>query len=244
MNYISLGYFCSVAMELERMGLRNESSPFDWVISDFEGVITVIENHFKDFLNYDDLSQNKNSREVYKNTKYNIRFYHDFDKYISLNEQLPMVQEKYTRRIERFYRVIESPTLFIRYISDRECDEEKSKELIWIENNYDKIISLIKSFNKDNDILFIANEGVTSDKFLIYNVPKDKDDVVARSPIHKNPTLFKQFSNVDFPNRQMNINRYAQKEKKKNSIYNRMVKKIKAALKAKIRKEYVHTNQY
>lgn len=51
MHYISLGYFCSIAMELERLGLRSESSPFDWLISDFEGVIHAIENHFEDFLN-------------------------------------------------------------------------------------------------------------------------------------------------------------------------------------------------
>ena len=36
-HFISLGYFCSVAMELERFGLRSESGPFDWVISDMRG---------------------------------------------------------------------------------------------------------------------------------------------------------------------------------------------------------------
>ena len=38
-NYISLGYFCEVAKDLERLGLRNQSSPFDWVISYFPKVI-------------------------------------------------------------------------------------------------------------------------------------------------------------------------------------------------------------
>ena len=46
MNYISLGYFCSVASELERYGLRGESYPFDWVISDFGGVVEAIQNNF------------------------------------------------------------------------------------------------------------------------------------------------------------------------------------------------------
>jgi len=42
MHYISLGYFCSIAMDLEKLGLRTESSPFDWLISDFEGVIRAL----------------------------------------------------------------------------------------------------------------------------------------------------------------------------------------------------------
>lgn len=120
MNYISLGYFCSVASELEKLGLRTESSPFDWVISDFEGDINNIKNHFADYLDYIFLSQDKQNREIYKNIKYNICFFHDFNKYTSLKKQLPHVAEKYNRRIERFYKSITSPTLFIRYISDEE----------------------------------------------------------------------------------------------------------------------------
>jgi len=77
MQYISLGYFCSIAMELEKMGLRSESSPFDWLISDFDGVISAIETRFEDFLNPAFLAQNKNNRSHYKNTKYNIEFFHD-----------------------------------------------------------------------------------------------------------------------------------------------------------------------
>ncbi len=42
-NYISLGYFCEVAKDLERLGLRNQSSPFDWVISYFPKVIYAID---------------------------------------------------------------------------------------------------------------------------------------------------------------------------------------------------------
>ena len=73
MNYISLGYFCSVASELEKLGLRTESSPFDWVISDFEGVLLAIQNNFSDYLNYSFLAQNKQNHSVYKNIKYNGR---------------------------------------------------------------------------------------------------------------------------------------------------------------------------
>lgn len=86
MNYISLGYFCSVASELEKFGLRTESSPFDWVISDFEGVIENIKNHFSGYLDYELLAQNASNCTIYKNTKYNISFFHDFNNYEPLKE--------------------------------------------------------------------------------------------------------------------------------------------------------------
>ncbi len=244
MKYISLGYFCSVAMELEKLGLRTESSPFDWVISDFEGVMSAIENQFVDFFKYEYMSQNMNSRECYKNTKYNIKFFHDFDKYKPLKEQLPGVQEKYKRRINRFYQSIKEPTLFIRYISDEEKENGISKELLYIERNYDKILSVLKSYNEKNDILFIANEGVLSSKLTIYNVQRDENDVVARKPICKNSILFEKFSAIQMPGKQENITRYENKQKKKRSVCNRTQRKLKALYKKTFYKEYVHESQY
>lgn len=240
MNYISLGYFCSVASELERFGLRIMLSPFDWVISDFEGVISAIEHNFRDYLTYEYLFQGRKSHQIYRNTKYKINFVHDFNKYISLEKQLPEVQSKYNRRINRFYEAIKNKTLFIRYISDEEKIEGKSKELIWIENNYDHIIRILKSFNNDNDILFIANYGVTSEKIKIYNVEKDENDVVARYPFSKNTDLFEKFISINFPDKEQNIKRY----KKKRSIVNRILRKIKGLLKKLFLKEYIHEKQY
>ena len=74
-NCISLGYFCSVALELERIGLRSASYPFDWTISDFEGVIDAIENNFIHFLDYEYLYQNKEIHSHYRNKKYRISFF-------------------------------------------------------------------------------------------------------------------------------------------------------------------------
>lgn len=243
MNYISLGYFCSVAIELERFGIREESSPFDWLISGFKGVISAIEKNFEDFLTYDYLSQDKKYPNIYRNTKYDFDFYHDFNPYSELRQQLPDVQAKYSRRIQRFYESIRRPTLFIRYISDESKIEGKPKELIWIEDNYDYIITLLKSFNSDNDILFIANEGVTSDKIKIYNVKKDKNDTVARQPFSKNTFLFEKFNSIDFPNKERNIKRY----KKKYGTIGKMRKRLNALIimvKKRFIKEYTHEKQH
>ena len=77
---------------------------------------------------------------------------------------------------------------------------------------------VLKSFNKENDILFIANEGIFSEKILIYNVQKDENDLVARNPIHENQDLYNKFSCIDYPRREININRYIKKEKDKKRI--------------------------
>ena len=59
-NYVSLGSFCSVAMELERFGLRSASFPFDWLLSDFRGVVEAINSNFGAFFDESFLNnQNK-----------------------------------------------------------------------------------------------------------------------------------------------------------------------------------------
>lgn len=241
-HYISLGYFCSVASDLERIGLRNESSPFDWLICDFEGVIKAIQNNFDNFLDYNFLSQNRQYPSYYLNTKYNVQFYHDFSPYLSLKEQLPTVQEKYRRRIKRFYVSISEPTLFIRYISDEQHINGSSKELLWIEEHYDEIIALLKSFNEDNEILFIANENLKSSKIKIHHVKKDKNDAVNRRPIVSTPYLMELFNSFEFANRKENLLHY--KKKKLNRLVYKIKKKIVSRIKKIFANKYTHDNQY
>lgn len=49
-HFISLGFFCSVASELERYGLRSASGPFDWQSCDsFKERMDLINNRFEKF---------------------------------------------------------------------------------------------------------------------------------------------------------------------------------------------------
>ena len=243
-HYISLGFFCSVALELERIGLRETSSPFDWLIADFEGVTRAIDSHFKNWLNYDNLLQNKDYHEQYKDVYYKCQFFHDFNKMEPLEKQLIGVQRKYKRRIDRFYKMIEEPTLFLRYINDKKTDDGRNEELLYIEKNYAEIIESIKSFNSNNDIIFIANTGVTSNIITIYNVEKDKGDVVAREFLEKNEELKKKLCDCNYEKRQMNLKIY--RKKKKREKIDEFLKTFNnfANTKKKDSGEYIHDKQY
>ena len=242
MNIISLGYFCSIATELERYGLRDRSFPFDWLISDFEGVISAIENRFEDLWDYEYWAQSADERGYYKHTKFGFEFYHDFDGFRPLREQLPAVKEKYDRRIARFYRTIQEPTLFIRYISDEQLTEGVSDELRWIEDNHDRINNLLRSFNAHNEILYIANNTVVSEKVKIYHVEKDKNDAVARCPFRKNAQLDEYFSKLDYPAKEQNAKAYPKKLRKR--TVRKIRRKLLGPVEKMIRKQYHHEKVY
>ena len=241
-NFISLGYFCSVATELEKLGFRSASYPFDWTISNFEGVIDAINSNFEDFLDYNLLRQSNTNKSHYFNVKYRIWFYHDFDSYLSLRRQLPNVKKKYNRRIERFYNSISEPTLFFRYISDEICDENnKSVELDFIEKNYHDILSLLKSYNSKNEIVFIANSSVKSDIIHIYNVEKDENDVVSRKPIENNNDLLNFLESLDYSLRDENLQYYSERQNNlQNNVNNSFYSRLKNYIKHNYSKEYIH----
>lgn len=149
-HYVSLGCLCAVSMELERIGLRQESLPFDWLISkDFGAVLSLVQNHFEGFLSKENLYQEP-TPDYYYDIRFKIHSYHDFTAAKSLDEQYEAVREKYSRRIRRFYEIVSSPTVFIRYC----CSEDVN----FIPQHSAEIESLLKSFNPENRIIYISND--------------------------------------------------------------------------------------
>lgn len=201
-NYVSLGYFCSVASELERMGLRTCSGPFDWQASrNFELRVLQIDDRFKEFfagLTEEGLYQKKDEPSIYFHSLIDTFLVHDFNSYDPLPSQLKIVVEKYKRRVDSFYRNIKNPTLFLHYIYDQKNAE-------WIDNNYSKIIRIIQKFNDNNDIIFIANNDILIKNIsCVYFVEPDTGDVVARRFLEKLPELRKflnESSNIGFQSR-------------------------------------------
>ncbi|MEK1310394.1 hypothetical protein HCY59_09550 [Limosilactobacillus fermentum] len=226
-NYISLGYFCNVASDLEELGLRNTSSPFDWNISLFEGVIKAIDNEFDEFMMYDNIVQSEKYRQNYYDPKYKMWFFHDFNKYEPLKKQYSKVKEKYDRRILRFLNNINEPTLFFRYIFNEPGFES---ELNWIEKNYAYIEKVIKKHNTKNRIIYIGDELTHSDIVSIFNVQKDKDDLVSRHPIINNIELKKIIDNESVEGQLDNIKRFRNKELQKKSLKNYIIKRYRAGI--------------
>lgn len=244
-NFISLGYFCEVASDLEKLGLRNTSSPFDWCITDFEMNIKLIDNKFDDFMNLENLSQSRRNRNIYMDTKYNDFFFHDFSEYKSLSSQYAQVKAKYDRRIERFLHNITKPTLFIRYISNESKNSNgRSSELEWIENNQDYILKILKKYNSQNKIIYIGDYNTHSDIIKIYHVQIEENDVVSRSPIMNNKELYPLMKSFHIKGQEKNIKRYLTKEKDKKKIGIRIKKNLKGQYYKHFKKVYIYSREY
>lgn len=235
-NIVSLGFFCGVAETIQKVGLRKKSYPFDWVISnEFEKVVSLIENDFKGWLNLKFLYQSKDHREQYTNIEYNISFFHDFDKYTSLDQQISNVRKKYEKRINRFYEDIKKPTLFIRYLPSQ-------SDFGYALKNNNKIQSLLKQYNKQNQILYIANNNLENTEGLdcIFLVSPDVDKTVCNDPISSNIELKNYFSSIE--NNKIDktsIKKYRRIERKFTPI-KVLFRKMKKILISLFKKEYIH----
>lgn len=235
-NIVSLGYFCGPAQELERCGLRDSSFPFDWLItSSFEIVLEQIKNSFHGFLTMEYFQQSISHREHYYNSKTKMWFYHDFSKYTPLEDQMKAVIKKYDRRIKRFYKTIERPTIFIRYVSDE-------KEAAYINCNEEKIKCFLKSYCCENQIVYIYNEDLDVRVKDAYSVKKDNRDVVARSFLKQLPELERVLGeNYNKKNQiESNKHRYTISQRRKRSLIRRCIRELQCFVK----NEYHHYNEY
>lgn len=238
-HFISLGCFCGVAEELERLGLRDASYPFDWLIGPYDSYIKLINSNFDDFLNQDYIYQWSSDQKRYDNVKYDISFFHDFSKYDDFYSQIENVQEKYSRRIERFYKSIKQPTLFIRYTN-------KQEEAGFFKNHIEEQRKFFKQFCSDNEFIVVANKGLDAgDNEWVFYVEADENDTVARRFVCKNSELEKILTDekiYDREKRAANLEYYNVKEQDKNSFNSKLERRLDKYL-GPIRKKYFHKNQ-
>jgi hypothetical protein len=168
MNYVSLGPTCSIAYQLQKLGKKKESLPFDWIrCYSIGSVFHLIQNNFDglfDGLEYvkddtkfpfieDSVEGNEVEKfdtismkdtKIYKNDKLGISFFHDFKEGIDKKD----VIEKYNRRIERFYNVIKTPSVFIRDELAFKVDDIPI---------YNQLYQVLKQFNNENRLILIIN---------------------------------------------------------------------------------------
>lgn len=118
----------------KKNGIRECSLPFDWIYGiTIENAFKLIENSFDNFLSKDNLkfSYICGIHDVYRNTKLNINFVHDFPQSSSFQKNnIPShifadVKTKYNRRINRLYEILNTKKkiLFVHY-SEGTCPED------------------------------------------------------------------------------------------------------------------------
>lgn len=124
-NYITIGYDCSTAATLKNLSLREQSLPFDWVVSDMNNVIKCISEEFINF--HRNLILNTTKTRVID--YYGFEYPHDYpnsdifeienigngtfnEKTINDNwsEFIEINIDKYNRRIKRFLDILKSET--------------------------------------------------------------------------------------------------------------------------------------
>lgn len=196
---ISLGWFCGTASEIKRIGLRDASYPFDWLITyDFSTIITMVDRGERFHFYNEEMFQYQNDASKWYNSRYVVSSFHDFSPFKKVKEQLDIVEEKYERRAGRFYNAICDKTIFIRYIKD--VHEKK-----YILTHAKEIEQVLKRYNSENRIIYIANMELmqTFDHEMIreiYYVYPDKNDFVNREFLKSLPELeYYLLKNVEHP---------------------------------------------
>jgi hypothetical protein len=168
---IPLGSSCHISTEMRCHNIRDQAFPFDWNITTFDSLYRILDEDFAHFLDQNYLTLREDRYSVI-NTYYGIEFRHDFpndNPKINKHQQLDIpphemaefkiatdyldflesVNEKYQRRIQRFYEVASSSqqVIFIRYGLTTKEEAIQLQEL------------LHRKFPALNFILVICGEG-------------------------------------------------------------------------------------
>lgn len=156
----SIGRDCACSGYLIMNKLRAYSGPFDWLTNaSFEKRFELMMNDFQDFLNPSDFKFlpkdpnvfNDPKCDYYENIKTDFYYYHDFPAGIPFNETFGDIEEKYNRRIKRFYQKIKSA---------------KKVLLVWFSHYHKTEDSIVldlcnqfcKKMNKKIDFLIIEHQ--------------------------------------------------------------------------------------
>ncbi len=170
------------------------------------GVLHLIENNFSGLFDESGL-RHLDEPHHWIQDKYDLCFYHDFVDDEPFDNQILSVKQKYDRRIRRFYRAIQSPTLFVRYAKNID-------EIRWISQNYNHIIAILQRYNPHNNLLVITHEAEGYDAFPNLFFVKRENDTVSREPHRKNLELYCFLRRLSYSNIKR-LKNYIYKRRKK-----------------------------
>ena len=178
--FIPLGTSCAVAYQLNKLGLRKKSYPFDWAKLSINKINNVLENNFDSFSNlhikkFSDMHIHKdNYKNSSKCTKisgsyilyntYNIQFAHE----LLINNNINMVKEKFNNRIKRFYNIFEFIYFIILDIDNNQSNNQSNNQYI------QKLINNLDKFFVSYKILYISNIKVNENNKIKYIFSENK----------------------------------------------------------------------
>ncbi|WP_294538069.1 DUF1796 family putative cysteine peptidase [uncultured Rhodoblastus sp.] len=119
---ISLGLACGAAYQIRRRFDQTETYPFDWLVTQMNGLLQLLDGDFKGFLCKDNMVEHETYVE---DTAFCIKFFHDFPENKCNDASMEEVREKYQRRITRWRGTIKqvSSVLFVRSMAFNLADE-------------------------------------------------------------------------------------------------------------------------
>lgn len=118
---ISLGCNCELTWNIRSHFGIERAYPLDWWITPFQALWKLLESRFHDLFNISNLEVSQDLLTV-RDTSYNLLYHHDFkrtedDKIIEdcLDQQVPLLKQKYDMLVERFFKDPENKrVLFVR----------------------------------------------------------------------------------------------------------------------------------
>lgn len=128
----SAGQWCATATYLAKYALRGSSGPFDWFLAHhvpFAVYADVICRDFDGFMTADSIRPDPTAPGRYVDNATQMVSMHDFHADRSFAEELPVVVEKFRRRIARFRARVEAArsVLLVRCVQAAESDPEDLK---------------------------------------------------------------------------------------------------------------------
>lgn len=181
--YISLGIDCGTANILKKIGLRNCSLPFDWVVT-YGGITNIINN---DFINYLPIPLNNNIYEKL-NKESGALFLHNI---------FPNDIEKMNKRIARFKTLLETSKEKIFFVR-KSHGMHHHNQFTNVINDIDDAINLNKLLiNKYSNLTFEIHVILICDK--CFNNVKLNENISNNIKIHNISRPYPNNVNVTNP---------------------------------------------
>lgn len=227
---LGMGAMCACSQALREAGLQLSSFPFDWNGGPgIRGKTELILSDFRGWLDRENLKRSeiepRHSFCQWWIGRDNFRFIHDFPANCRIDEELPKVQAKYRRRIDRMYDlIVRSKKVLIVYLACpkwEDCDADDAEYCRgrlrerWPEVEFDFLIIC-----HDPQLPFARRRDETHEhcRVVAYDIQNHKEDTWLADYMQIAAWLRTQYRALDY---RTDAERAAWKDQEKKAKYAR-----------------------